>query len=137
MQLSRLRSRASVAVLALALAALTFAGPGSAATLVPKGLPSFYGVPTHIPSKPGSVIKYQKIVDASVTGSTYRIMYTSLNVDNKPVPVTGLVFVPKGPAPAGGFPVVTWGHGTNGMADLCAPSLHPTYALPGVTGGLA
>ena len=28
--------------------------------------------------------------------------------------------------PAGGYPVVSWGHGTNGMADKCTPSLSPT-----------
>ena len=26
--------------------------------------------------------------------------------------------------------MVSWGHGTNGMADVCAPSLSPTSAAP-------
>ena len=57
-------------------------------------------------------------------------MYMSQSVQNKPVAVTGVVAVPNGTPPAGGFPVVTWGHGTNGMADVCAPSLSPASAVP-------
>ncbi len=33
--------------------------------------------------------------------------------------------VPKCAPPAGGFPVVAWAHGTNGMATQCAPSRNP------------
>jgi alpha-beta hydrolase superfamily lysophospholipase len=43
--------------------------------------------------------------------------------------VTGLIAVPSTPAPDGGYPVVTWAHGTTGIADECAPSLEPdSYA---------
>ena len=45
--------------------------------------------------------------------------------------MTGMVAVPNGTAPAGGWPVVTWGHGTNGMADVCAPSLQGSSQVPG------
>ncbi|GBQ68446.1 hypothetical protein AA103196_1946 [Ameyamaea chiangmaiensis NBRC 103196] len=38
------------------------------------------------------------------------------------VPVTGEVLYPDGPAPAGGWPIVAWAHGTVGIADACAPS---------------
>jgi len=37
---------------------------------------------------------------------------------------TGAVFLPKGPTPAGGWPVVLWAHGTVGVASACAPSLN-------------
>ena len=57
-------------------------------------------------------------------------MYVSESVYGKPTVVTGLVMVPDTPAPAGGYPVVTWGHGTNGMADQCTPSLQPDQAVP-------
>lgn len=30
--------------------------------------------------------------------------------------------VPKGKVPKGGWPVITWAHGTTGVADACAPS---------------
>ena len=34
------------------------------------------------------------------------------------------VFIPKGKAPEGGWPVVVWAHGTVGVAGQCAPSLN-------------
>lgn len=37
---------------------------------------------------------------------------------------TGAVFLPKGPTPPGGWPVVVWAHGTVGIASTCAPSLN-------------
>jgi len=57
-------------------------------------------------------------------------MYASEGVDGEPVAVTGTILVPDKPAPAGGYPVVTWAHGTNGMADVCAPSLEPGNSAP-------
>lgn len=38
---------------------------------------------------------------------------------------SGTVFVPKGSAPPGGWPIVSVGHGTTGVTDECAPSLYP------------
>ncbi|MFW1744848.1 serine aminopeptidase domain-containing protein [Acinetobacter guillouiae] len=35
---------------------------------------------------------------------------------------TALVFTPKTAPPAGGWPIVAWGHGTTGVIDQCAPS---------------
>lgn len=35
------------------------------------------------------------------------------------------VFLPKGPVPQGGWPIVAWTHGTTGVANRCAPSLNP------------
>jgi dipeptidyl aminopeptidase/acylaminoacyl peptidase len=97
----------------------------------PKGLPAFYAVPQPMRSgPPGTLIKSQKIFVPGLHGTTYRVMYLSESVRNQPVVVTGLVIVPDTPAPAGGYPVVSWGHGTNGMADQCAPSLDPVEAVP-------
>jgi pimeloyl-ACP methyl ester carboxylesterase len=38
------------------------------------------------------------------------------------VAVSGSVSVPKGKAPKGGWPVISYAHGTTGVADSCAPS---------------
>jgi pimeloyl-ACP methyl ester carboxylesterase len=38
------------------------------------------------------------------------------------VPATGVVLVPRGPAPKAGWPLVVYGHMTTGIADRCAPS---------------
>ncbi|MDQ1508314.1 MAG: hypothetical protein QOG50_158 [Actinomycetota bacterium] len=89
----------------------------------PKGLPAFYSVPQPLPKSAGKLLKSAVVPVAGLHGTMYRVMYVSTTVQNKPVAVTGLIAIPKGTPPAGGFPVVSWGHGTNGMADQCAPSL--------------
>jgi pimeloyl-ACP methyl ester carboxylesterase len=38
------------------------------------------------------------------------------------VSVSGVLYLPKGQAPAGGWPLIAWAHGTVGVADVCAPS---------------
>lgn len=35
------------------------------------------------------------------------------------------MFLPPGPAPEGGFPVIAWAHGTVGLGDDCTPSALP------------
>lgn len=57
--------------------------------------------------------------------TAYRVMYASTTATGSPSVVTGLVYVPLSAPPAGGYPVVSWAHGTNGMAPTCAPSLTP------------
>jgi hypothetical protein len=53
-----------------------------------------------------------------------RVVYRSTSGDdNQPTMVSGSVFVPKGRAPDGGWPVVSVGHGTVGTENQCAPSL--------------
>ncbi len=52
----------------------------------------------------------------------HSIIYRSTDVEGAPIEVTGLVFLPEGDPPAGGFPVLTWAHGTIGVGDDCAPS---------------
>jgi len=129
-----------VAGLAL-LSVVTVACGSSPATTMrpaPKGLPRFYSVPQPLPAgPPGTLIKDQKVASDGLHGTVYRVMYTSESVRNTPVAVTGLVIVPDTPPPPGGYPVVSWGHGTNGMADSCAPSLDPSQAVPETNGLLA
>lgn len=55
---------------------------------------------------------------ASKTLMTYKM----LGVDGTEVDATTLVFTPKTVAPANGWPIVVWAHGTTGVADKCAPS---------------
>ncbi|GAA4803885.1 alpha/beta hydrolase family protein [Tomitella cavernea] len=54
--------------------------------------------------------------------STRLVTYMSEDAAGKPIVVSGTVSVPRGPAPEGGFPVLSWAHGTSGYADVCAPS---------------
>lgn len=82
----------------------------------------FWAEPTPIPEgEPGRLVRYQAAGELAGSPAT-RIMYTSETVDGRPTVVTGVAFVPEGPAPEGGWPVLTHGHGSTGLADDCAPS---------------
>jgi fermentation-respiration switch protein FrsA (DUF1100 family) len=121
-----------VAALVAALVATVCGSPPAAAATVaaPPGLPAFYAVPTDFPGTPGTLVKSERVPSDGIDGTVYRVLYVSETVQGHPVLVTGLVMVPDTPPPAGGYPVVSWGHGTNGMADQCAPSLDPSQAVP-------
>jgi pimeloyl-ACP methyl ester carboxylesterase len=53
------------------------------------------------------------------------LLYRSTSVDGEPTAVSGALAIPKGKAPKGGWPVITWAHGTTGIADACAPTRTP------------
>jgi len=110
---------------------VSLSGTTTGSVLAP-GLPAFYSTPTPLPAgAPGTVLKSEQLpADPSIHGTVYLVMYLSETELGKPVAVTGLVMVPNTPAPVGGYKVVTWGHGTNGMAPQCAPSLQPSSAVP-------
>lgn len=62
-----------------------------------------------------------------LTSTAARITYDSTSgVSGSTVRVSGTVFAPVGPAPAGGWPIVAYGHGTTGVQEECAPSLSPS-----------
>ncbi|MFI8567423.1 lipase family protein [Rhodococcus sp. NPDC078407] len=59
---------------------------------------------------------------ASATKIVYR---TTDGITGGGTETSGTVFVPRGSAPPGGWPIVSVGHGTTGVTDECAPSLYP------------
>ncbi|KAA0021176.1 lipase family protein [Antrihabitans cavernicola] len=60
---------------------------------------------------------------AAIGARAFTVTYRSTSgVDGGNADVTGAVFAPSGPPPDGGWPVVTVGHPTTGVADDCAPS---------------
>jgi len=52
----------------------------------------------------------------------YRVLYHSRRPDDSDVTVSGTVAIPSGNPPAAGWPLITWTHGTTGLALRCAPS---------------
>jgi pimeloyl-ACP methyl ester carboxylesterase len=91
------------------------------------GVSDFYDPKGPAPAKAGTIIRAEaqpsemSLADA---GSATRILYSSTDgLDGKtPVAVSGVLFTPKGEAPAEGWPLIAWAHGTVGIADVCAPS---------------
>ncbi len=63
----------------------------------------------------------------SISGAAdaFRILYSTIGQHDSPAVSTAAVFVPRGAAPAGGWPVVAWAHGTVGLGDDCTPSALP------------
>ncbi|CAM3031377.1 lipase family protein [Prescottella defluvii] len=62
------------------------------------------------------------------TAREYRLTYTTRDAAGRPASSSGVVFVPQGVPPEGGWPVVSWAHGTVGLGDACAPSQNPRSA---------
>lgn len=97
----------------------------------PAGLPAFYAVPNPLPhGRPGEIIKTQQVSAPGMHGSLWRVMYHSRSVRGADIAVTGLIAIPEAKPPKRGFPVISWAHGTTGIADKCAPSLAPSQDIP-------
>ena len=116
---------------ALALAATTslaaVCSAGAAPLDGPPGL-RFYEPPKQLTGKHGDVIWAREVEDGNALGAAARtslVLYRSTAVGGRPIAVSGTVSIPRGKAPKGGWPVVSWAHGTTGAADRCAPSRHP------------
>ena len=129
--------RKTIALAAIALAALLilFAATSQRAdakakakqakvTKGPKGL-KFYKPPKKLPKEHGTLIWARKatgLVPLADAKYTKLVLYSSRTPQGAKTAVSGSVSVPKGKVPKGGWPVITWAHGTTGVADACAPS---------------
>ncbi|HMY26085.1 MAG TPA: lipase family protein [Solirubrobacterales bacterium] len=90
----------------------------------PAGL-KFYSPPKKLPTAHGKLIWQRKAggsVPLKSAASTKLVLYTSRSTTGKQIAVSGSVSIPKGKAPKGGWPIISYAHGTTGIADKCAPS---------------
>jgi pimeloyl-ACP methyl ester carboxylesterase len=121
--------------LLFSLAAVALAATAGVATAKvatgPSGL-GFYKPPAHLSGKHGGVIWIRKASSrGALKPAAYSdlVLYRSTGDDGKTIAVSGSITVPKGKAPKGGWPILTWAHGTTGIADICAPTRIPTAPL--------
>lgn len=82
------------------------------------------------PGDPGDLIAVQPVEGLAVEATVLRVLYHSESLAGEDIAVSGLVAIPPGPAPAEGRTVLSWAHGTTGIADQCAPSRDATSAGP-------
>jgi len=68
-----------------------------------------------------SVLK-QELWVPSATRAAYKLKYVTTDPFGHRAYSTGEVFLPWGKMPRGGWPVISWAHGTSGLGDACAPS---------------
>ncbi|MFM8527003.1 MAG: alpha/beta hydrolase family protein [bacterium] len=124
----------------LATSALAFgliaAGASAAVPQGPSGN-AFYNAPDRVVRKAphGKALRAQaapqQFQDTYGGATVKKILYKSTDGRNRPVEVSGLLMVPSGTAPPGGWPLITWLHGTTGLADECAPSRDTAEELGG------
>lgn len=114
---------AVVAVAAVAACTLSLATPALAAPTQAVRKP-------HV--TPGELLTARPLTSAAAlpsAGRNYLITYGSSDAAGKPIVVSGTVSLPASRAPRHGWPVISWAHGTTGVADVCAPSQDSTDGL--------
>jgi pimeloyl-ACP methyl ester carboxylesterase len=89
-------------------------------------LAALYAVPSPLPAaKPGTVISSRPFAGGSAlsnAASNTFVLYHTVSPRGRDVAVSGVISIPKGVPPAGGWPIISWAHGTTGNAPQCAPS---------------
>ena len=71
----------------------------------------------------GTPSAYQSAAENPPNAADSVVMtYKMKGIKGTETQATALVFTPKTAPPAGGWPIVAWGHGTTGVIDQCAPS---------------
>lgn len=114
-----LRITGAAALLLLAIGAVSISVKLNRAVPAPA---AFYTAPTTLPNGTGTIIR-SEIIDGFEPGATtYRVLYTSTGYDGQPAAISGLIFIPAGTPPAEPRNIVSFTHGTVGVAVNCAPS---------------
>lgn len=88
------------------------------------------------PDGPGTLVDAEVLDEPGIDGTVWSVTYRSESVTGEPIEVTGLVARPAGPPPPDGHPVLSWAHGTTGVADACAPSTFGVGLIPDLQGYL-
>lgn len=119
--------RALRATLMLVLAVvLTVPGVAHAAAPNWSGLDArFFAGPIPVPGNLIDTVTLAPELSIAGAESAYRILYSTTDQHDAPAVSTAAVFVPRSPAPPGGYPVIAWAHGTVGLGDDCTPSALP------------
>lgn len=113
-----MRVRAVAALCLVASLVACGAGEDQALARVPSG-GDFYQPPEPLPEgAPGDVIWVESL--AAPDGITaWKVLYRSVGYDGRPIAVSGWVAFPDTTDPV---PVISFGHGTTGIGDQCAPT---------------
>jgi pimeloyl-ACP methyl ester carboxylesterase len=106
---------------------LSIGSTNNACRLVPQGPAgdAFYQPPAKLPDEDhGALIWYRPFTNVAALpgGVNTLLLYTQVGIHGAQVATSGYMVIPDGKAPEGGWPVITWAHGTTGIADQCAPT---------------
>lgn len=90
-------------------------------------LSDFYVYEGQVQERPGVLLRQGPLLPHQANpgaAQNIRVLYSSSQGLGRggPTAVSGVLFLPEGTAPEGGWPLLAWTHGTVGIADICAPS---------------
>jgi len=131
---SRVRRIAYSIVTVVATVGVIAAGStASAAPVPPTGAPDWSGMDVrHVSPPPGTKagtllqqVPLAARLSVPAAGKAVRFFYATPNQHGPGASSTGVIFLPRGTAPKGGWPVLAWAHGTVGLGDNCTPSAQP------------
>jgi len=76
-------------------------------------------------AKPGTLVRSEPAPDFALPPGirAIRILYHTRTASNTDTLSSGVVLIPYGQPPRGGWPLLAWSHGTSGVSNNCAPSL--------------
>lgn len=116
-----------VAIVACTIMGAVVSLPVSAASIPagPMG-DAFYTPPSPLPKGSRGSVIWTRPLEGTMAlpgaASNTLVLYRSVGGKGESVAVSGTVAIPQGAPPRGGWPVITWTHGTTGLAPACAPS---------------
>ena len=101
--------------------------PGDLALLGDSYIGEFYQIDDVSSKAPGILLRQESLDEhqsLNRAAESIRLLYTSTEglFAEDTVAVSGALFIPRGTAPEGGWPLLGWAHGTVGIADICSPS---------------
>ncbi|MFT3716375.1 MAG: lipase family protein [Gordonia sp. (in: high G+C Gram-positive bacteria)] len=106
--------------------------PTSPSTPTPGGNPHWSGLdacrysgPIGEPGTLIAAVPLDESLTLSAAGEAHRILYATRDAHGAPAVSTGAIFLPPGPPPRNGYPMIAWAHGTVGLGDDSTPSAHP------------
>lgn len=112
-------------------ALLAVAGCGGGDSDGGRLVPEFYDPPSPLAyGEAGSVIRTGAVPGKPAGVKAKLIMYHSRTNDGEDIAATGLLMLPSGDPPPGGWPLVAAAHGTTGLIEECAPSIAPFAPNP-------
>lgn len=131
---------ASIGVVAAVIVAGCSGDPAPPADTVPDPIPVTVQTGSD-PAGRGSLVAVESLTTAQpalLAASSVAVRATYVSTDPRtaePVRVTGTFFVPRTPPPPGGWPVISFAHGTTGAANGCG--LSGSADLRGYAGAIA
>ncbi|MDG1959047.1 MAG: alpha/beta fold hydrolase [Candidatus Binatia bacterium] len=92
-------------------------------------LGSFYDAPDPLPAAAHGDLIRSESVENSKDVRAWRLLFHSQDFEGRNIQSSGVLFVPRGQPPEGGWPLISLAHGTSGLPRNCAPSPLPFTPL--------